>query len=151
MPFAVNEKAMKKQTEIHIMRPQEVVPDNLPDNWTGSVGRGLPVSQIPHYEFPRVVYKHPRRPHREVVHRNAQHEVVEIERIPTNHISKLVGCTAHLTPDGPVWAEQCKACEKALEAALAEGWVTKPYIPEPLPVADADLYDPEPNTASVKK
>jgi hypothetical protein len=150
MPYEVHPDAVKKATEINIMADQVVVPDTLPDNWTGTRTRGLPVRQIPTYLFPCVVYKHPRRPHREVVHRNAQHEVVEIERIPTDHISKLVGCSAHLTPDGPVWAEQCKACDKALEVALAEGWVTKPYIPEPLPVADADLYD-EPKTAPLKK
>lgn len=122
MPFAINEAAFRKATEINIMRPQETVPDPLPDNWTGTPNRGLPVKQIPHMEFPRVVYMHPNEPFRTVEHRNADQELVHREQVATEHLSKTV------------------ATEEELKAALEEGWVKEPYLPTPPPKKDVGLY-----------
>jgi len=74
-------------------------------------------------EFPRVVYKHPREPFRKIEHRNTQHEVVDIETVPSEHMTRLV------------------ADEKELKKAIAEGWVLKPYIAPALPDLNADLYE----------
>ena len=122
MPFEINEEAFKKATEINMMRPQETVPDPLPSNWTGTANRGLPVRQIPFKEYPRVVYMWPNESVRIVEHRNTHQELVHTERIPTEHISKLV------------------QDEAELEQALADGWVKEPYNPAAPPKADAGLY-----------
>lgn len=121
-PFTVHEDGLKKQFNVNIMRPQEPVPEVLPGNFSGTLGGGLPVKQIPHLEFPRIVYKHPTKAFREVEHRNAQHEIVEIERVQAEHLTREV------------------RDEKELEAALADGWVKEQYIPKPLPDRNADLY-----------
>jgi len=120
-------------------RPQEVAPDPLPEGWLGTVSGGLPVKQIPHFEFPLVLYKHPARPTRTIIHRNAEHEVVETEEVPTEHLTKVVGCEAHIKTGGP---KECVACRKSLDAAVADGWVTQPYIAPALPKGDEDLYGP---------
>jgi hypothetical protein len=123
MPFEIHEEAFRKATEINVMRPQEAVPDPLPDNWSGTPNRGLPVRQIPHNEYPRVVYKHPKVLFKEKEHRNANFELVYVERIPTEHKSKLV------------------KDEEELKQALAKGWRKDPYIPAPPPKPDAGIYD----------
>lgn len=74
-------------------------------------------------EFPRVVYKWPKEPFRKVIHRNAQHEIVEEEIIPADHLTRVV------------------ADKKELESAQKEGWVIKPYIAPPLPDPNAHLYE----------
>jgi hypothetical protein len=124
VPFEINEIAFRKALEINMGRPQETVSDPVPDNFSGTLNRGLPVRQIPHREYPRVVYMHPTRPHKEVVHRNAQHEIVEVEKVPTEHISKLV------------------QNEEELQAALKEGWRKEAYVAPVVPDPDADLYGP---------
>ncbi len=130
MPYAIDEEAAKKQMNLNVMRPQEVVqrqPDgSLREGWMGTVNGGLPVKQIPHLEFPRVVYMHPNRPFREIEHRNSNHELVERELVPTEHLSKLVNNDAEM------------------KAALADGWQAKPYIPTPTQAKDVDLYGPRP-------
>jgi hypothetical protein len=139
MPFAIDEKATRKMMNWNTSRPQEVAPDPLPEGWLGTAGGGLPVKQIPHYEFPTVLYLHPNAPTRTVVHRNQQHEVVDEEIIPTEHLTQLIGCPAHSKEGGP---KECADCNKALEAALAEGWVKEPYIPEAPAKPGDDLYGP---------
>lgn len=124
MPFAIHEPAMKKQHAINIMRPQEQVPENLPETFGGTMSQGLPVKQIPHADFPRIVYMHPNEPTKVVEHRNANFEVVGTEIVQTEHLTQKV------------------ADEKELSAALKAGWVLKPYIPKPLPASDAGLYGP---------
>ena len=84
---------------------------------------GLPVRQIPFREFPRVVYLHPVKPYWEKEHRNTRHEVVEVERVPSEHESKLVHNQAEL------------------EQALADGWLKEPYIPKPPADPKAKLYN----------
>jgi hypothetical protein len=81
-----------------------------------------PVKAIPHMDFPRVVYKHPREPFKTIEHRNARHELVEEEVIPTEHLTMRVDD------------------KRALEKALKEGWVMEPYIQETPPDKNADLY-----------
>lgn len=148
MPHTIHEGAARKQFFLNVSRPQEVVPENLPENWTGTLSQGLPVKAIPHYEYPRVVYAHPNRPTRTVLHRNERREVVHEEEIQNEHLSKLVGCEAHMKSGGP---KECRDCKKALEAALAEGWVLEPYIPEARPKPDADLYRLHGNAAMGSK
>lgn len=83
---------------------------------------GIPVRQIPVIEFPRVVYKHPAEPFRTVQHRNAKHEVVHEEHLPAEHLTKAVNDS------------------KELAAALKDGWVKEPYIPQAPPDPNDHLY-----------
>lgn len=85
-----------------------------------------PVKEIPHLEFPRVIYKHPKEPFRTIVHRNAQHEVVDQERVPSENLARVVKDAAEL------------------EAALKEGWVKEPYVPKAAPNPDEALYESRP-------
>jgi hypothetical protein len=137
MPFTIHEEAAKKQFFLSISRPQEQVPDVLPQDWKGTPNQGLPVKQIPHFEYPRVVYKHPLRPFREIEHRNDNFELVGTEKVPTEHLTQAIACEAHIKSGGP---KDCTDCKKLLESALAEGWLLQPYIPEAPAKPDADLY-----------
>ncbi len=125
MPFTIHQEAAKKQMNWNITRGQEAVPDPLPDNWQGTMSGGLPVKQIPHLEFPKVVYMHPNEPLQEIEHRNDKFELVGTEVIPTEHLTKLVNNDAELT------------------AALEEGWVREPYIPKGVPKPNHNLYGPK--------
>lgn len=86
-----------------------------------------PTVQIPHMEFPRILYKHPNEPFRKVLHRNHDHIVVHEETVQTEHMTMAV------------------ADQKELDQAITSGWTTKPYMPEPLPDPLAGLYDEKPN------
>lgn len=136
MAFTIHEQATKKQMFLNVSRPQEQVPDPLPENWTGTLGQGLPVKQIPHFEFPCILYMHPNRPTKTVVHRNTQHEIVHEEEIPLEHLTRVISCEAHKN-GGP---KDCANCNKALESALGEGWTRTPYIAPEIPKPDDDLY-----------
>jgi hypothetical protein len=110
MPFAVDDEAMKGapgKNPIISMDPAKP-----------------PVRQIPHMEWPRVIYLHPKEAFKVVVHRNTRHEIVEEEHIPSEHLSKLV--------HNP----------KELADAIKDGWVKEPYIAPPLPDPNANLYGP---------
>jgi hypothetical protein len=124
MPFAIHEEAIKKQMSHIVGRPQEQVPEVLPENWQGTVGQGLPVKQIPHMEYPRVVYMHPNEPYQEIEHRNDKFELVGTEVIPTEHLTKVV------------------KNDTELDAALADGWVKEQYIPK-APPKTPGLYGPK--------
>lgn len=136
MGFTIDLSAAKKQWFYDPSKPQERVPNPLPDSWTGTSTRGLPVREIPHWEFPKVLYLHPTRPSREIEHRDSNFALVGTETIPTEHLSKAVSCDAH-KEGGPA---TCGDCQKAIEAALADGWQRDPYIPEAPPKKDEDLY-----------
>lgn len=123
MPFTIHDQAVKKQMNWNVMRPQEAAPDPLPENWSGTMSGGLPVKQIPHLEFPRVVYMHPKKTHKQIEHRNDKFEVVGIEVVPTIHKTKLVNNEAEL------------------KQALAQGWRKEPYIPAPPPSTEDGVYD----------
>lgn len=118
---------------LNVMRPQEVVPrqpdGTLREGWAGTISGGLPVKQIPHAEFPKVVYMHPNEPYQEIEHRNDRFEVVSTDLVPTEHLAKHV------------------QNEAELKAALAEGWLEKPYIPEPAPTKKDSLYGPKKKAA----
>jgi hypothetical protein len=133
LPYTIDEEAAKKQMQLNITRGQEVVPrqpnGSLREGWLGTVNGGLPVKEIPHLEFPRVVYLHPNRPFRELEHRDTNHRLVDTELVPTEHVTKIVNTEAEL------------------KAALADGWQTKAYIPSAPEKTDADLY----GTPSKKK
>lgn len=128
MGFTIHEAAVKKQMTWDVTRPQEQVPEPLPEGWSGTRGGGLPVKQIPHLEFPRVLYMHPNEPFQEIEHKNDKHEIVSTEVVPTEHLTKTVNN------------------ETELKAALAEGWVKEPYIPKPVPAKTAGLYGPKKKT-----
>jgi hypothetical protein len=82
------------------------------------------VKEIPFLEFPKVVYMHPNEPVRKILHRNLNHEIVEEELIPTEHMAKAVND------------------ESELKAALESGWVERPYIPAAIEKPDDGLYGP---------
>ena len=138
MPFTIDLAACKKQMFYDPSKPQEKVPEVLPENWMGTGSRGLPVREIPMWAFPCVLYMWPNRPTTTVVHRNAQHEIVHEEEVPTEHLTKAVSCAAH-KDGGP---KDCSNCNKALDAALAAGWRKEAYIPETPAKPDDDLYGP---------
>jgi hypothetical protein len=138
MPFTIDHAAAKKQMFYDPSKPQEKVPEVLPENWLGTSSRGLPVREIPFYAFPCVLYLHPLRPSQEIEHRNDRMELVHTEIVPTEHLTKTVSCEAHKN-GGP---KDCADCNKVLKAALEEGWVKEPYIPEAPPKKDEDLYGP---------
>jgi hypothetical protein len=81
-----------------------------------------PRKSIPHANFPCVVYKHPKEPFRKVEHRNTAHEIVEVEHVPSEHLTKLVKDDAEM------------------KLALKQGWVKEPYIAEAPPDPNAALY-----------
>jgi|SRR6185437_3484945 len=81
-----------------------------------------PVKSIPHAAFPKVLYKHPKEPFRVVIHRNANFEVVGEERIPSEHLTMRVSNADEL------------------KAALKDGWVKEPYVPQAAPDPNAHLY-----------
>lgn len=128
MPFTLDEEAAKKQMQLNIMRGQETVPrlsdGTLREGWSGTISGGLPVRQIPHLEFPRVIYLHPNEPFQEIQHRNDKYELVGTEVLPTEHLTKLVNNKAELS------------------AALDEGWLKEPYIPKTAPKSPG-LYGPK--------
>lgn len=108
MPFAVDDEAMTDRPgKAAIVSMDPAKP---------------PVKQIPHAEYPRVVYRHPKEPFKVIVHRNTQHEIVEEERVPSEHLSKVVNDA------------------KELAVALKDGWVKEPYIPQAPPDPNANLY-----------
>ena len=131
MPFAIHEAAVKKQMNWNVNRPQEAVPEVLPEGWAGTPGGGLPVKQIPHMEFPRVIYLHPNEPFEEIQHKNERHEIVSTDLLPTQHLSKLV------------------QNEAELKAAMEEGWVKEPYIPV-APPKSPGLYGPKAKAKAAK-
>ena len=105
-----------------------------------------PLKQIPYYEFPKVVYKHPRKPFIETKQRiNGQEEIVIVR---TNHISRVIG-----NPLEPHTKADATPAEKAeLEQALAEGWRLDPYVmPDEFPNAYNDLYDEAPKKKHVRE
>lgn len=110
MPYTIDEERFSKQETLDLSKPQ-----NTP--------HGLPVKQIPTFEFPRVLYKHPNEPYRKVLHRNAQHEIVEEEIVATEHLT----CTV-------TNAEEQKQ-------KLAAGWVKEPYIMQTPPDPTEALYE----------
>jgi hypothetical protein len=138
MPFTIHEEAARKQMYLNISRADQAVPAVLPKEFQGTQTQGLPVREIPYYDFPCVVYMHPNQPTRKVVHRNHLHEIVDEEFIPNEHLTKVVSCDAHVNGG----TKECPDCNKALEAAMAEGWVKEPHIPAPPPRPDVDLYGP---------
>ncbi|MGH9505236.1 MAG: hypothetical protein ACRD20_20475 [Terriglobales bacterium] len=124
MPHAIDDERMSGK---HVMRDGQ----NLPPLLKLDPAKP-PVKFIPHAEYPLVVYRHPNEPFFMVEHRNTKHELVEEELQPTEHEAKAVNS-----------AEE-------LDAALSDGWVREPYIPEAPPNPRAALYDAAKKRASRK-
>lgn len=133
MPFTIHEGAAKKQIQLNVTRPQEAVPADLPEAWTGTMSGGLPVRQIPHLEFPRVVYMHPNEPYQEIEHRNDRFEVVSTDLVPTEHLTRIV------------------KNESELQEALESGWVKEPYIPKAAPSKAEGLYGARKKAAKARE
>lgn len=110
MPFAIDEEKFSKQETLDLSKPQ-------------GTPQGLPVKQIGHLEFPRAVYKHPVEPYRRIEHRNVQHEIVQVETVPTEHL-------VHICAD-----------KKEFDAKIKQGWMKEPYIPAPPIDQTAHLYE----------
>lgn len=108
-----------------------------------------PTVPIPHYEFPLVVYKHPREPFRKVEHRNNMHELVDVEMIQNEHLTKIIACVRHM--EKPVEKGVCAACKDTLEAALEDGWVLNPYVPQSRKDPLANVYESTAKTKESKK
>lgn len=139
MPYTIDHAAARKQMFYDPSKPQEKAPEVLPEGWLGTTSRGLPVREIPTYEFPLVLYLWPNQPTRTVVHRNDRHEVIHEEEVALEALTRIVGCElAHKRG----CAKECADCNKALEAALAEGWQREPYIPKPPVDETPALYGP---------
>jgi len=105
-----------------------------------------PTKPIPHMEFPRVVYKHPVEPFVTIEHRNAKFEVVGEEVVPTEHLTRVIPSEVHMReahPTGTVTGA-CSKYSAELKEALAEGWVTEPYVPEAPPDPREKLYAQKP-------
>jgi hypothetical protein len=80
-----------------------------------------PVKSIPHAEFPKLVYKHPKEPFGTIAHRNAKHEIVHEEVVPNEHLTLVV------------------SDRSALAKALKDGWLEQPYIQQ-APPGKASIY-----------
>lgn len=113
MPRTINEAKFRDQTSYDVSQP---------DVLEGGQGKGIPVIQIPHMEFPRVVYLHPKEPWRKIEHRNKLHEIVDVETVPAEHLTRSV------------------ADAKELAAAIKDGWLKDPYVTPPMPDPNANLY-----------
>lgn len=99
MPFQIDEEKFRdpQRTTFDISAPQ------------GSP-TGIPVKQIPILEFPRCMYMHPKEPLKTIEHRNARHEIVDIETVLAEAESRVV------------------KDEAEMQAALKQGWRKEPYI-----------------------
>lgn len=109
MPTTIDEEKFAKQETLDMTKPQ-------------GTAHGLPVIQIPHQEYPRCVYKHPREPFYVEEHRNVNHEVVHRE----------VKSAAHRVHICNTKAEH--------EQKLAEGWQNEPYLQQAPPDPMDALY-----------
>jgi hypothetical protein len=109
MPKTIDESVLSKRMMLDMSAPQ------------GSP-TGLPVRDIPHEEYPRVIYKHPVEPFKTIEHRNAKQEVVREEIVQAEHLTRVV------------------SDKKELESAMKDGWKKEPYLPQPLPNPNAGLY-----------
>lgn len=117
-PFAIDEAKMQQGSAEQILSLDPAKP---------------PVKSIPHMEFPRVVYKHPREPFLTIEHRNAKHELVELETVPAEHLTRVVADKAEL------------------DRALDEGWVKEPYLAKAPPDPNAHVYDRKSKTTGKAK
>lgn len=109
MPNTIDEERFGSQETLDLSKPQ-------------GTAQGLPVKQIPHQEYPRVVYKHPNAPFYVEEHRNANHEVVHREVKSAEHRTHV--------------------CQSKAEHGrkLDEGWKNEPYIQLAPPDPMDDLY-----------
>lgn len=104
-----------------------------------------PVKQIPHMDFPVIVYKHPKEPFRKVEHRNQMREIVQVEMVANEHLTRKVACLDHLdklpSVNDNFTVTPCKNCAAALKQATSDGWELKPYIPMAAPDPMAGVYE----------
>src|SRR6185437_12988538 len=102
-PFAIDEEKIKEKQAMDLNNP--------------------PVRSIPFQEYPRLVYKHPKRPFREVKRRDAAGNTVEVTYEPSEHKYKSVSSQAEF------------------EQALKDGWRKEPYVASGVPDPLDELYD----------
>ncbi|MFC5861089.1 hypothetical protein ACFPT7_02160 [Acidicapsa dinghuensis] len=108
-PTAIDDEKLGGMKVLDLSKPQ-------------GYAQGLPVKQIPHQEYPRVIYKHPNAPFYVEEHRNVNHEVVHREVKSADHRTHV-----------------CKS-KSEHEQKLAEGWKNEPYIQLAPPDPMDDLY-----------
>lgn len=108
-PVAIDEGKFASQETLDLSKPQGTT-------------HGLPVKQIPHEEYPRVVYRHPNAPFYVEEHRNVNHEVVHREVKSAEH--------------------RVHVCHTKAEHSqkLAEGWDNRPFIQLAPPDPMDELY-----------
>lgn len=109
MPTAIDENRFSSQETLDLSKPQ-------------GTAQGLPVKQIPHQEYPRVVYKHPNAPFYVEEHRNVNHEVVHREVKSAEH-------RVHV----------CHSRSEH-EQKLEQGWKNEPFIQLAPPDPMDELY-----------
>lgn len=109
MATAIDEERFRSQETLDLSKPQ-------------GTAQGLPVKQIPHQEYPRVVYKHPNAPFYVEEHRNVNHEVVHREVKSAEHRAHVCHTKAEH------------------EHKLADGWKNEPFIQLAPPDPMDDLY-----------
>lgn len=123
MPHTIHEEALRdsQKVALDVTAPDYVATKGADGHFRHQPG--IPVRNIPILEFPRVVYKHPKEPYFRKEHRNKEHEIVDVEMLPAEALSRVVGDEAEL------------------KAALAEGYVKDPYIAPAPPDPNAHLYE----------
>jgi hypothetical protein len=141
MPQQVDDAAMREMKEVTLpaAKPPQIIAERVTEDGAlvpGKVIQGrtvastIPLRDIPHMEFPRVIYLHPKRPYKRMylpVDGHGNKEWVWIANEPT---SKKV------------------ANDEELKKALKQGFELKPYIIPEAPLGSADPAD-EPPTPNV--
>jgi hypothetical protein len=95
MPKEVDVEAMKELKMLDLSKP--------------------PMRDIPHMEFPKCIYLHPKDKYRVIRRKDDRGNVVEEYKEPTTHKSKVVADKAEL------------------DKALKSGWKREPYLPVAVP------------------
>ena len=137
MPQEIDQVAIREAKSFILpsAKPHQEIPDKY-DPVTGAVTPGrfvagrtnpgtLPMRDIPHQEFPRAVYLHPKKSHRRMLlpidgHGNKEWQWIQNE-------AKTKNVKSH----------------EELEAAKKQGYQMKHYVAPPPPVADPEEETPE--------
>jgi len=103
MPFEVDTEALDKAKVLDISKP--------------------PLRQIPHLEYPKVIYLWPKEPFKLVRVKNDRGEVVEEYKEATTHKAMKV------------------ENKEEMEKQLSKGWRKEPYLPKEVPDDDYPVYE----------
>jgi hypothetical protein len=128
MPQEIDTDALKAMPEVRLPAAKLQAGNSLLGVPAGPSGRSepgtIPHRDIPHQDFPRVVYLHPRKPYRRL----------------------MVPIDGHGNKEWQWIANEAKvrkvADQKELDQALKEGYKTKHYVVPPRPIEDAEEEAP---------